>query len=265
MSNSVLACIVAAVVAAIMSALVTAGILYWALEPSGASIEPGKGDQIVHKQQQAITNTETPAKVDATSIEFVELLKLYMLPADSDLPPGASTFGDWFAGSSPGTPISWEHEGIKDCDEYQKKEFGTYFCRTGSVVVTVRGSPTHRVLGKTVEPGRWQVTMMGPRGGFTFVSIDSNVISHEFPGTLERASEGHDDLKITSLRSCDGSYTSGNELFRVTLPGKQPVFVQKGWSCGATGLCSESFVLSWDQQDAEKLMLKTCAPLSPPG
>ena len=223
--------LVAVVLSAVISTLVTTGVFYFVLWRGGASIEQVKGEQVVRKQRlpKAANDAQTLGE-DADHIELDELIKLYMLPA------GVSyTVLGWDTGSAPGTPISWEHVGTKECEAYREKEFGTPYCRTGSVVITVYGKPTYTVLGKTVEPGRWEITMMGGMTvGAYYVSLDCNCLSRELAAPLGETASQTDGLKVTSLRNC-GYATYSSELFRVSSSGKQPAFVRETWSCGATG------------------------------
>ena len=114
------------------------------------------------------------AQSSSSRIELSQLIQMYMLPDQVSynvLP--------WDTGSSPGTPISWRHAGIKDCKAYLAKEFGTTFCRSGRVVVTIDGKPTHTILGKVIEPGKWEVMLMGSRAGASYVVFDSASLSQE--------------------------------------------------------------------------------------
>ena len=125
--------------------------------------------------------------------------------------------------------------------------------RTGSVAITVNREPTHTVLGKIVEPGRWKVTLMGPRAGVFFVSIDCNCLSQELNASLGETASG---LDVTSLKECGGpSY--GSELLRVTSPGKQPAFIRSTWSCGSGG-CGQDFAMAYQPKDAEALFSSKC-------
>jgi hypothetical protein len=183
------------------------------------------------------------------SIELDKLFELYMLPRGVNynvLP--------WDTGSAIGTPITWEHTGIKDCEPYWHAQFGTYFCRSGSVLVTVRAKGTHSVLGKTVQPGGWNVRLMGSRAGVTYVAVDSDVISPELGhGLLEAvAAKPRNTITVTSIKKC-GDYSNAAELYQITSPGRQLAFVRETLSCGSAG-CSIWFVLTSEEEAAQRLI-----------
>ncbi|MGA8691652.1 MAG: hypothetical protein WB662_17555 [Methyloceanibacter sp.] len=188
-------------------------------------------------------------------MELEELVELYMLPEAA-----AYNVLSWDTGSNAGTPISWEHAGIKECDTYLQREFGTMYCRTGSVVITIHGSPTHSVLGKTVEPARWKITLMGARAGIFYVSIDCVCLSNELPAPLDlltqAATKTDHGFTVKSLRSC-GDAMDSSQLFQITSLRMQPAFARATWSCGSAG-CGVDFVLTSTPQDAEKLMASGC-------
>jgi len=158
------------------------------------------------------------------------------------------------------SPIIWEHDGLKDCDDYVQEQYGTAFCRTGNVELTIGGAPTHTVLKTAVEPGRWKVTLMGARVGPFYVSIEPDVSSPQLePSVLQKAvSKTSNGLSVISIKRCeaDSSGLTGDELFRVTATGRKPAFVQEAWSCGASN-CSASFVLTFSEDDGRKLMDKS--------
>jgi len=188
------------------------------------------------------------------SIDLANLIRLYMLPAGKF----ESSMLDWSTGSTQGTPIIWEHAGVKDCDPYHDKEFDAANCRTGHVVVTVNGKPTHTVLGKTVQPGRWKILLMGPRPGASDVEFDSDAISQDLGSGLLQATTAQQgsSLKLTSIKQC-GSSSDGSNLFLVNSPQRQPAYVKETISCGTAG-CSVNFLLAFEQDEARRLMDSAC-------
>lgn len=193
------------------------------------------------------------AQSSTSRIELSQLIQMYMLPKQVSynvLP--------WDTGSAPGIPISWRHTGITDCDTYLVKEFGGPFRRSGQVVVTVGGKPTHTVLGRVVEPGNWQVILAGARAGVTYVIIDSSVLSQELSsGVLQAAvSKARNGIQLSHIKSC-GSVSGGSEQFRVTVPGKENAFVREWWSCGSGG-CNAIITLAPNLEDGKRLA--NCSP-----
>lgn len=188
-----------------------------------------------------------------SQIELSQLIQMYMLPKQATynvLP--------WDTGSAPGTPITWQHAGIKDCPTDVGKEFGSPFCRFGRVIVTVGGRPTHTVLGKVVEPGNWELVLVGARAGVSYVTIDSASLSQELsPDVLKAAvSKARNGIRISRIKSC-GEASGGSEHFRVTMPGKASAFAREWWSCGSGG-CNVIITLAPNLEDGERLA--NCSP-----
>lgn len=199
------------------------------------------------------TNCTLNAQASVGRMEFTKLIQLYMLPQ------GASfNEANWDTGSDTKTPISWNHNGTRECEAYLEKEYGVPFCRNGSIALTILGKPTHTILERTIQPARWNVVLMGSRGGVSFVKISSNVLSQNLdPGLLKAiAKQTHKALTVTSLNQCGGS-TNGTELLRVVSSGRQAAYIQEKFSCGTAG-CGFEFVMMSNEQDAKNLMEAAC-------
>jgi len=253
--------LVAVTLSSIVSALVATSVTYFFVSREGSTeqaktersdvdlqIDRDRPNEAATAQTNAAqVKKNTSGQIDVPHIELDELIKLYMFPSGVSY----NVLG-WDIGSEPGTPISWEHAGIKDCDH------GTGACRTGTVVITVNGKPAYTVLKRTVEPGRWTVTLMGSRAGIDFVSIDCNCLSRELDAQLGKmATKSEGGLEASSLKTC-GDYQVRYELSRVTTLGKKPAFVLEGNSCGSTGFCETSFALHFSKKEAENAMASSC-------
>lgn len=144
--------------------------------------------------------------------------------------------------------IKWNHAGIVECEPWIERRFHQPFCRSGSVIVTVRGKPTHTVLGKTVEPDRWNIRLMGPHAGVSLVEISSDVNSQELdPDLLAHALKigRADSLSLKSVGSCEDH----SEMFIASGASYQPLPMTESWSCGSAG-CSIELLLG--RSDASK-------------
>jgi len=193
------------------------------------------------------------AQSSNSRIELSELIRTFMIPR------GVSyNILGWDTGSEAETPISWQHAGLERCPAYVIKELGTQFCRTGQATVMVRGKPTHTVLGRVVEPGKWEIILKGPRSGVAFVTLGPGINSQQLgSGLLESASSNAaDGFQLSALKSC-GVTTSGFRQFRVTALGKEAALAHEEWSCGSAG-CSISITLSSDLTSASRL--GNCSP-----
>ncbi len=193
------------------------------------------------------------AQSSSSRIELSQLILMYMLPEQARynvLP--------WDTGSTPGTPISWQHAGIKDCTTYLAKEFGSPFCRSGRTVVTVGGKPTHTVLGRVIEPGNWQVILMGARAGVTYVVFDSDVLSQELSSDLlkDAVSKVRSGIQVSLIKSCGGP-TGGSAHFRVTSPGKVSAFAREWWTCGSAGY---NIIITLTPNLEDGRLLANCSP-----
>jgi hypothetical protein len=155
---------------------------------------------------------------------------MYMVPSGANFTP------PWNTGSSPGTPISWQHAGIKDCEQFVGKELDVPFCRTGNVIITVGGHPTHKILGRVVEPGKWKIVLGGGRAGIVDVLLDSDVLSQELTSGLLRrsASMAGSPIRVSVISKC-GSPIDGSEQLNITAPSKEAAIAREWWSCGSGG------------------------------
>jgi hypothetical protein len=179
-----------------------------------------------------------------SQLELSHLIKLFMLPREASY-----NILPWASGGDRGTPIEWNHAGIVECESWIERQFHQPFCRSGSVVVTVRGKPTHTVLGKTLEPGRWNIRLMGPHAGASLVEISSDVNSQELdPDLVTHALKvgKADSLSLKSFGSCAEEYS---EMFIASGGSYQPLPMTESRSCGSAG-CSIEILLG--RGDASK-------------
>lgn len=185
----------------------------------------------------------TPSAVagDATSIEMVELIKMFMPPQK-----GPDALGDWTFGAQPGSAIRWETPGIKETSPEEQKAGYPYF-RTGKVILTFAGKPTHQVLEKTVVPGKWTITLSGPRGGFTKATLATHMADGGGP-MLMRLKE---KLSLQHYRCKPDSISSGNEVFVLQETGKKPIWINENWSCGSGG-CGLTLDIVFTKKQADR-------------
>jgi hypothetical protein len=197
-------------------------------------------------------NYAAQAQQSQGRIDLARLILMYMVPQ------GSNVITPWETGSLPGSPITWQHAGIKDCDKVIEADLGVVYCRSGNVVVTVSGKPTHSILGKVVEPGRWKVTLAGGHAGIIYVVIDSDVLSQELSSGMLRtsASKSGSTIQVRRIKLC-GSLTDGFEQLSVTAPGKAEAFAREWWTCGSGG-CNVIITFAPRKEDAGSLL--GCGP-----
>jgi hypothetical protein len=181
-----------------------------------------------------------------SKIELDTLLRMYMTSEAK-----ANYALSWGTGSEAGTPISWQHAGIEECAPELEKELGTAFCRTGKVVITIRGKPAYSFLGRTVKPGDWKIVLAGPHAGVSDVILESNVSSQELvPGWLKQAaSKSGSAITVREIGKC-GDAGTGAEQLSVGAKGKVTASALESWSCGSGG-CSIRLILgavSWSPE-----------------
>jgi hypothetical protein len=191
-----------------------------------------------------------PAARDKTEID--QLLITFMLPENASY-----NVLDWNTGSSGQNAILWRHPGIKDCPKHIEDQYA--FCRLGDAILTNRGKVTHTRLRKFVEPGRWEVALMGARSGVSAVSISSGISSQELEPVALRANlQQSSRLRVTSLKQCGGA-SEGVELMRLVASGKKPAYLTQEWTCGSGG-CGISLHLALDEVDARDVLRAACEP-----
>jgi len=185
----------------------------------------------------------TSESVKAKSIEVAELIKMLMQPKS-----GPHALGDWTLGAQPGSPISWQTAGIQETSAEERKA-GYYFYRRGEAVLTIDGKPTHQVLEKSLVPGRWTISLLGPRGGFTKANIFTSNSQDLGASILENLTG---KLPLKPYRCKTPSVSSGNKVYQVQGTGKKPFWINEEWSCGSAG-CSLSLDIVFTKKEADKL------------
>ena len=190
-----------------------------------------------------------------SKIELDRLIQIYMTSK-------ANHLLSWDTGSEAGTLISWQHAGFMECAPASawvldlSRDLDGPFCRSGKVLITVRGKPTHTVLERTVEPGRWKIILSGARAGINYVILDSDAMSPNFGAgsrLLENVtSKPGSAIAVRETGGC-GSFSDGSKQFDVTAPGKVTAFVREAWSCGSGG-CSTQFILAPAKEYAQDII-----------
>ncbi len=178
-------------------------------------------------------------------MELIDVVKAFLPPAGADF-----TMYDWAQAGKAASAIRWKTSGIAEAPSYMKKE-GFPYVREGEVIVTIDGKLTHTLLGKKPGPGHWNVSLQGPRGGYTRVSIASDVNAGELtPGLLKDSLAK--PLSAKAYRCTSPAASSGNTVYEVSVPEKKPAWINEVWSCGSGG-CSSELVLLFSKADADKV------------
>lgn len=161
-----------------------------------------------------------PINLYANSIEAVNLLKIFSLNKNIDY-----NIYDWSTGSEEGSPIEWLHSGIKstsDNDSYS-------FYRLGKVDVTNHGKITHRILGKKVVNGSWDIRLTGVRGGYSHVEISPNATTYDLP------SFEINQKYILESRSCEDSASYSVKYELLKFKNKKKFWLKSSFSSGSAG------------------------------
>lgn len=190
------------------------------------------------------------AQTTLSSIDLARLIQTFMLPKGVNY-----NVLEWSTGSTSGTPISWQHAGIKDCAPFiLDREIAQPFCRSGTVVITSAGKPTHTTLGRVLEPGRWNIILAGGRAGVSYIVLDSNVLSPELSSDLLRsaASKAGTILQLRRLSVC-GNSSGGSEQFNISASGRESAIIREWWTCGSAG-CNVKLTIAPAKEDGASLM-----------
>ncbi|MBR1213173.1 caspase family protein [Bradyrhizobium sp. JYMT SZCCT0180] len=191
--------------------------------------------------ESSINGDFFPAGSDQISIEA--LVGMFLPDRDQNFVQGATYMMAWDPAVR--SPIKWHHAGLKTGSNLNDVKLETMssswtapFSRTGDVIITVDGEPTHTVLERTRKPVRWKVTLLGARNGALVVGLDNNVWSQEFGGFGGRQflSEDKTCRKETST------------VYAVNLQGKIPAWLGESRSCGSAG-CGYDYQLFTDRRD----------------
>src|SRR5690606_25134862 len=97
------------------------------------------------------------------------------------------------------------------------------YYKAGEVILTLQGKPTHRVLAKDVEPGRWNVTLYGPRAFVTAAELSMQNNSREVgPDLLEALADSGISLKPYRCPKQSHPASGGRTVYAIGAGTMQP-------------------------------------------
>lgn len=181
-------------------------------------------------------------------IELEALVRLILLPARASY-----NVSDWAVGAQAGSPINWLHAGIEDAGDKGSLDYGAEFpfIRRGESVVLINGKPSHQVLGRRVEPGLWDISLLGARAGVMAMTTSPQSNSYELPDLLAYLRQKGFALKL--LKCFDEPASSGEQVYRMSLRGYKPAYLRYTWSSGSAGLWAQLHIT-----DDQAVMNSTC-------
>ncbi|MES2676114.1 MAG: hypothetical protein V4660_17880 [Pseudomonadota bacterium] len=162
----------------------------------------------------------------------------------------AYTNPDWKSLSKKLNSVSWLTEGIKESSELNQKINNFYF-REGRAIFNNNGSSIYEVLGKTPQPGKWSVELLGSRSFVNEVSIKmlNNTQEYNFDivGILKKKNYSLVPLKCNKTSE---PASSGNVVYVIESNGFKSLWLKDEWSCGSAG-CAAYVTLYYNKERAE--------------
>ena len=201
----------------------------------------------------AVFLLSSPVQADS-GIEFEELLKLFIPKKPEGYDGKAYLLWGWDMGSDEASPIRWKHKGIIDRSnknalrDFSDNIIDQAFVRTGEVVITVKGKPTHFVLETKKQPVKWGLTLAGPRGGVMAVGLAGRVFSQEFGGFGDR-------IFLVEDKSCAQGNPNGwgSNVYSVELGGRVKAWLGEYHKGGGSGGFSFDYLLIYNEKDRKLL------------
>lgn len=175
----------------------------------------------------ALFGGSTPSRARERLLEFSVLLQKLI-----NVPGGQL---EWSVVSGQRDQVQWVNDGLQSCPPAVLRQFNQPFCRTGYVILGIDGTPTHRVLRRKLEPGRWKITLIGFRVGATHAIISSDVNSQELDSDLLRRIAKRGDITLTELAKAGGE-TDRSRTYEATV-NQHAASIVETYSCGSGG-CS---------------------------
>jgi hypothetical protein len=195
--------------------------------------------------ESSINGDFFPAGSDQISIDA--LLGMFLPDKNRDFIPEATYLMAWDPVAR--SPIKWQHAGIRSGPnsgdvklETMSSSWTAPFSRTGDVIITVDGQPTHTILDRIRKPVRWTITMLGPRSGALVINLSNDVWSQEFAGFGDRKF-------LSEERACR---KDSSAIYAINLPGKIPAWLAESRSCGSAG-CGYDYQLFTDRSEKVRL------------
>ena len=162
------------------------------------------------------------AFAQARSVEFADLVTALLVPVGAE-----SNQPSWTSITHPS--IHWKSTGPHPASAWLAED-GLPMSRTGTVVITVSGKPTHEHEGNL--PGQWELTLAGTSAHPTEARIDID----------KPAAIGFEPVEALRARGfavkalCEpGGISSGAAVYTVEAPGFKPVTMSHEWSGGSAG------------------------------
>jgi hypothetical protein len=187
-----------------------------------------------------------PLRKSAGTCEVTDMVRLFV--------DGLQGWGRWDTGAQPGTPITWITE-----DKYDDppEDMGTtygVFARHGKVVLTIKGKPVYQQLKRTIEPGIWEIWLVGPNAGVVIVKIESengSDLPFDVSEVLSKAG-----FNVTLYKGLKERNTTGNFiLYHIESPGGGKAWLAESWGIGTAGGAQEIWI-TYQQQYADILWEK---------
>ena len=202
---------------------------------------------IVETNEDVIGAVGTSVQITAQSpgsLEVIDLIKLLLAEK--------RVSKNWSTGAHPGTPISWISEG-KDNDPPENigDSFG-HLSRHGLVILTLKGKPVYKVLKKVVEPGTWDIWLIGPRAGVYLAKIESTSYGPELPIDVCEILQ-NSRLKVNLYKGVNIRGTTANFIIYL-IEGRdgEKTWLAESWSAGTRG-GTQDFWITYSSEYADEL------------
>lgn len=209
--------------------------LFLAFTPIHADQNPERCAKISNDIERLNCYDKSP-EAQINSIDAIQLLKTFALNENID-----HTLYDWATGSEESSPIEWLHDGIKSTPQEQQGYFGYPFFRDGQVIITNNDEVTHKVLGRKIKSGHWNIRLVGPRGGYARIFFEPNAVTHESP------SFKIDNKYIIKSIICEDEPTFSDSYSLIQFSGKKPFWLRSSHSAGSAG-SSTSYRVSYNEE-----------------
>lgn len=182
-------------------------------------------------------------------IEFDDLLRLLVPakgPNDTD---DGSYLMSWNFNEDLVDPIDWDAKQPSTKRSRKPKQpdfsfenvFDHFIKNRGEVAILMDGKPTHS--------GKWEVWLMGPRGGYTEVYLTSSVMGFGGPNIADGFGQSSVTEAIPACRNDDGIH--GSRVFKVNIPGHFTSWLAEKFTCGAAN-CQADYMLFFNRQDLKR-------------
>lgn len=181
--------------------------------------------------------------------EFEDLLRRFVPIRSANYEDNAFPIIGWNRLADDGDPIAWQKDLPAKNKRGKQKQISSLFDNFPKRPYIERGEVRILLDGKETEAGKWDVWLLGVRGGYTEVYFSNDFLGFGGPDPAHGFGQSA-VLEIVPACEKDDSI-NGTRVFKVNLPQHDPAWLAEAFTCGAA-LCQSEYLLIFSRQELKR-------------